>query len=183
MQYFTYPCGILITPKVDQCSNQVIFSYHFYYMLFLIFQTRFGMWIGPSDWVELVYVHLFLETLYELTLKSLNTVAVNKMMICLYDNCGNWLVLACVTVASVIFVVVQVYRYKDCLRLGFEGFNQDLKDCIMLKGLYVNIILHLRFSYMIILLSFLWELNWRTTNWKMEKLVIRSLSLVLHLKN
>ena len=61
------------------------------------------MWIGPSDRVELVYVHLFLETLYELTLQSLNTIAVKRMMIGLYDSCGRWLVLACVTVASIIF--------------------------------------------------------------------------------
>ena len=64
------------------------------------------MWIGPSDRFELVYVHLFLETLYELTLQSLNTIAVKRMMIGLYDSCGSWLVLACVTLASVIFVVV-----------------------------------------------------------------------------
>ena len=60
------------------------------------------MWIGPSDRVELVYVHLFLETLYELTLQSLNIVAVKRMMIGLYDSCGSWLVLAFVTVASVL---------------------------------------------------------------------------------
>lgn len=60
------------------------------------------MWIGPSDRVELVYVHLFLETLYELTLHSLNIVAVKRMMIGLYDSCGSWVVLACVNVASVL---------------------------------------------------------------------------------